>query len=116
MTDTTTGASLEIKTNGRAQDLVCVADLPLKDQLDFPYIADVHQNRLVLYRGVWHDVLDTQVIEITSTRPVGWAIVVAPDHPFAKWHAISSDTYFSGTLFRLTGDEQVVCATYFSRG
>lgn len=120
MSTDTRESLLEITTNGRARDLVSLSELPLKNQLDFSYIpsGEEHQPRLVLYLGDWHDVFDTQRIDVgdVHSHPCGWALYVPKDSPLAKWDSIHSSTYFSGLLFRLTGEDQVVVGQYFSRG
>jgi hypothetical protein len=46
---------------------------------------------------------------------MGWAMLVAKDHPFAKWSAFISDSFFSGILFKFDEDfEQVIVGRYCS--
>jgi hypothetical protein len=109
---------MQIITNWIPRDLLAVADLPAKDTADFDYLdADEHYTpRLVHYRGAYYDVFDTQRIEPDSERshPMGWAVRVHPGSPLCLFDGIASDSYFSGTLFRLCDDERVIVARYCS--
>lgn len=111
--------TMEIKTDNRPRPLVSFHDLPPKVMLDFDYIDDendMHSDRFVQYKGAWYDTLDTQAIRVSKDCPMGWAMVVAPDHPFADWHAIVSETFFSGVLFKFVNDDydHVVVGRYYS--
>jgi hypothetical protein len=92
-----------------------VADLPERAQADFDYIMgdDRYTARLVNYRGAWYDVHDTQAIRTRPDHPMGWAMVVAEASPLADWHMIISETFFSGIVFRLVGDDEVIVGRYF---
>ena len=106
---------MNITTNNHQRALVCIADLPAKAQADFDYVMgdDRYTARLVNYRGAWYDVHDTQAIRTRPDHPMGWAMVVAEDSPLADWHSIISETYFSGIVFRLVGDDEVIVGRYF---
>ena len=106
---------MNITTNNHQRALVCIADLPAKAQADFDYVMgdDRYAARLVNYRGAWYDVYDTQFITREARYPMGWAMVVAEDSPLADWHSIISETYFSGIVFRLVGDDEVIVGRYF---
>lgn len=117
----TTMSELTITTNNKPYPLVCFHELPPTVMLDFDYIDDeddMHTERFVKYRGHWYDTRDVQGITVSPFRdqPIGWAMNVEPDHPFAEWNAVISDSYFSGVLFKFVGEDldQVVCGTYFS--
>ena len=107
---------MRVITNWAPRALVSLQDLPAKAQKDFDYIKsdDEYSPRLVQYRGAWYDVYDTQVIEKGDKQhPVGWAMRVHPDSPLAKFDSIISDSCFSGVLFKLVGDDEVICATLY---
>ena len=108
---------MKITTNNQYRDLLPRAALPKKVLSDFAYVCS-DEPRFVHYRGEWYDALDTQVIEPhkgTVTSPMGWAMHVQPTDPLAKWHAIISDSFFSGVLFRFSyGNRRVKCGTYTS--
>ena len=94
---------MEIITNNRPRPLACLADLPAKVQADFDYVENYDLSyRFVQYKGCWYDVYDSQSI----TRELGF-------DQFKGWHGIVSDSFFSGILFRLVGDDGVVVGRYF---
>jgi len=107
---------LKITTNGRKHELKALVDLPSKVQKDFDYIneLDEYDLRFVEYRGIWYDTGDVQVIHVTKNhdRPMGWAMYVDLDNPMAAWHAMISDSFFSGVVFRFCDDDRVQCGTY----
>ena len=110
----------KIVTNGKPRLLHALADLPKKVQKDFDYIEgdDVFSPRMVKYKGVWYDTGDVQSICVNSPIAVGWGTHVKPEDPLAKWHAVVSETFFSGVLFRYdydkNGEGAVVVGSYFS--
>lgn len=119
----TTMSELTIKTNNKPYPLVCFHELPPTVMLDFDYIDDeddMYTERFVKYRGHWYDTRDVQGITVSKGMVLrgcmGWNMTVEPDHPFADWSAVISDSYFSGVLFKFVGEDldQVVCGTYFS--
>jgi hypothetical protein len=96
---------VNIITNNKPRAMHAVADLPPKVQADFSYIMDDdrYSPRLVQYKGHWYDVYDSQSI----TRELGF-------DQFKGWDGIVSETFFSGVLFRLVGDDEVIVGRYFS--
>jgi hypothetical protein len=92
---------MNIITNNRPRPLACLVDLPAKVQEDFDYLNDPHEYRLVQYKSHWYDVYDSQSI----TRELGF-------DQFKGWHGIQSDSFFSGILFRLVGDDEVIVGRY----
>jgi hypothetical protein len=90
-----------ITTNNIPRQLLPLTDLPKKAQEDFDYLNDPHEYRLVNYKGYWYDVYDSQSI----TRELGF-------DQFKGWDSIVSDSFFSGILFRLVGDGEVVVGRY----
>ena len=98
---------MNITTNNIPRPLVCLLDLPEKaDQGDFDYLGpdEVHEYRLVQYKGVWYDVYDSTCCPAMDPS--------APRNAFSGWDGYISDSYSSGVLFRLADDDRVVCATY----
>jgi hypothetical protein len=108
---------VRIITNNKRRDLISLNDLPAKVQQEFDYVREDgdYSPRFVKYKGAWYDAYDTQGIDVSDTRtkPLGWAMMVKSDDPFAKWHAVISETFFSGVLFRFDGD-QVIVGRYYS--
>lgn len=96
---------MQIITNNKPRPLVALADLPEKTQADFDYVREeaCWLPRFVQYKGAWYDVYDSQNID----RELGF-------DQFKGWHGIVSDSFFSGVLFRLCDDEQVIVGRYFS--
>jgi hypothetical protein len=92
-----------ITTNNRPRPLACLADLPAKVQADFDYVKEgaEYYPSFVQYKGEWYDVYDSQSI----TRELGF-------DQFKGWHGIQSDSFFSGILFRLVGDDEVIVGRY----
>ena len=108
--------TLKITCNKRKRDLFALQDLPEKARKDFDYVDDVFTSRFVKYQGQWIDVQDVQAIRIEdgSPRTFDWAMYVSPDSPFAPWHAIISDSFFSGLLIRYCDDGRVQIGRYTS--
>ena len=109
-------STMGIKTDNKWRPLAALADLPEKAQKEFEYIDgdSIYDLRFVKYKGVWYDAMDTQRITISTYR-MGWAMLVAKDHPFAKWSAFISDSFFSGVLFKFDEDsDRVIVGTYYS--
>lgn len=95
---------MQIITNNKPRPLVALADLPIKTQADFDYVLpDDGSCRFVKYKGAWYDVYDSQNIG----RELGF-------DQFKGWHGIVSDSFFSGVLFKLCDDDQVIVGRYFS--
>ncbi|MGK2884363.1 MAG: hypothetical protein ACSLE8_06240 [Rhodococcus sp. (in: high G+C Gram-positive bacteria)] len=114
-------SDLKILTSPRLYHLSPFFALPEKVRKDFDYVEGEDQNsdRFVCYRDAWYDTGDVQAIRVETDppQPMGWAMTVAADHPFAKWDAIVSETYFSGILFRhreIDGEWCVNVGRYYS--
>lgn len=109
---------MQIITDWKMRPLLALVDLPEKAQKDFDYIEDddSYSLRFAHYRGTYFDVFDSQRIEPDKGRahPMGHAMRVHPGSPLCLFDAIASDSYFSGTLFRLGADDSVMCGRYFS--
>lgn len=107
---------MQITTNWVPRNLVALCDMPEKARKDFDYITDDdYQDRFVEYKGDWIDVYDTQRIhaDVGEKYPMGWGMRVHPGSPLCLFDAIIGDSYFSGTLIRFVGDDQVVVARYY---
>ncbi len=93
---------MKITTNNIPRQLLPLTDLPKKAQEDFDYVENYDLSyRFVQYKGYWYDVYDSQCI----TRELGF-------DQFKGWHGIVSESYFSGILFRLVGDDEVIVGRY----
>jgi hypothetical protein len=103
---------MNIITNRIPRPLQCLYDLPPAAAKDFGYLgqAEACEPRLVQYKGVWYDVLDSMTcpgaVATDDTR-----------HAFAGWDGYISDSFFSGVLFRFAdesaaGDACVVVGRY----
>jgi hypothetical protein len=107
---------MKIITDNKPRKLLSLNELPAKEQMEFDYVREkgyCPTERFVFYKGCYYDTHDTQVIRVSqSNDPMGWAMVVKPDSPLAKWHSIVSETYFSGVLFRFVNDEVIVGRYY----
>lgn len=108
--------NMKIKTNNIARELVTFHDMPVKARSDFDYVTDdaPFEYRFIQYKGTWYDTYDTQRIAVDVGQFMGWTMAVQKDSPLSKWHAVVSETYFSGVLFRFTGDSMVICGGYTS--
>lgn len=110
---------IKIVTDGKPRELKCFMDLTEKERADFDYIKDddFYSPRFVKYKGHWYDVDDTQwICAEPYTRHMG-DFCVSPGHPFAQWHRVTSESFFSGVLFRFRLDlsedlDQVICGRY----
>lgn len=106
---------MKITTNWHPRPLQDWHGLPHRVQSDFDYLSDDDkwQDRFVEYKGEWYDVFDTQAISFHN-GPMGWNFVVTPDHPFAAWAAILTESYFSGLLFKWTTDDRIIVGRYYA--
>lgn len=109
-------SNLTIITNNVPRKLLYLYELPKKWQKEYDYVKDDGTPRFTKYKGQWIDPMDSQDIRVSvENRPMGWAMCVDPTHPFAKWDAVSSDSFFSGLLFRFNDDwDTVVVGRYCS--
>jgi hypothetical protein len=108
---------MDIITNWIPRNMVALYELDDKQRAWFDYVEDdAYTPRFVQYRGEWVDVFDTQCIEADNGRrsPVGWGVKVHPGSPMCLFDSVTSDSYFSGLLFRLVDDDKVVVARYMS--
>lgn len=95
-----------IITNGQARDLLALCDLTPSEASDFDYITgeDTYSPRLFRYKGAVYDANEFMRANGES----------APSHrPFAAWHGVQADTYFSGVLIRYVDDfERIIVGRY----
>ena len=111
--------AIKVITNNVPRPLLAGYELPLKTvQEEFAYtLDDDGSQRFIRYKGWWYDTQDTVRITVGVMGRAGWDMYVGKDHPFAKWDAVISDSFFSGVLFRFveTDDgDSVVCGRYYS--
>ena len=95
---------MNIITNNRPRPLLALIDLPEKARAEFDYLTEDHERfdlRFVQYKGVWYDVADSQ-----STRGLGF-------DQFKGWDGITSDSFFSGVLFKWANDYDVIVGRYY---
>jgi hypothetical protein len=109
---------MNIITNWKPRDMLSLYELPAKERLYFDYVEDDdwYTPRFVKYRSGYYDVFDTQRIEPDNGQRhhMGWAMRVHPGSPLCLFDSVESDSFFSGLLFRLEGDDRVVVARYFT--
>ena len=107
---------MNITTDNKWRPLASLTDLPAKAVKEFEYIDEdsIYDLRFVKYKGAWYDAMDTQRITVGNSFR-GWDMYVTKDHPFAKWSAVISDSFFSGILFKFDKYfEQVIVGRYCS--
>ena len=97
---------LTIKTNNQPRRLFFACELSqperakLRQQYDWMDDEQFdHDCSFFKYRGQYHNLADF----LRNTNPDGM---------FKGWHAISSDSYFSGMLVKLCGNDVVVGRWY----
>jgi hypothetical protein len=99
---------MNIITNNIPRQLLPLTDLPAEAQKEFDYIENYDLSyRFVQYKGCWYDVYDTQVLE-QSRLPPGPLFKLAA----GGWDSIVTETFFSGVVFRLVGDDEVIVGRY----
>lgn len=108
---------MNITTNNVPRYLMALAELPEKAKKDFDYVGDDDSwdERFFQYRGAWYDVNEFQRIQVRGTAGFNpHAYTAEPDSALAKWHAIQTDSYFSGVVVKLVnnGESVVVGSVY----
>lgn len=97
--------SLKIRTNKRWRHFKYGYEVPekvLKDQFAHLDEGETYDG-FILYRKRWYHLSDYMVINNH------------PDSEFSSWDGYAGDSYFSGTLIRVSQDgESYQIATYFS--
>jgi len=100
--------ALSIKTNNQPRPLFPPCELSateqqkLRQQFDWMSDDEFHSDfSFFKYRGDYYNLADFMRVD------------VANGSPFVGWHGYSSDTYFSGVVVKLCGND-VVVGRYFS--
>jgi hypothetical protein len=95
-----------IKTNNQPRRLLFTCEFSgaertkLREQFDWMSDDEFDSNcSFFKYRGEYHNLADF----LTNTNPDGM---------FKGWHAICSDSYFSGVLIKLCGNDVIVGRYY----
>ena len=111
-------SDIRIVTDHKVRKLCTFADLPRSQHSYFAYIEgdETYTPRFVKYKGIWYDVEDTQKVSSHRGRPVGWEVVVSEGSALCAWDQIISDTHFRGILFRMSGEDECVVASYYLGG
>lgn len=93
---------MRIITNNVPRKLHLLAALPPRVCKDFGYVSVTDDTpRMVLYKGVWYDVLDSQT-------PHG----LPADSPLHQWDGFISDSFFSGVVFKFADDDNIICGGF----
>lgn len=103
-------SDLTIKTNKHWRNFSYRNEVPesiLKSQFDWTNEAHEtdgdYSDNFFQYRGYWYHLADFMRFESD------------PGNPMAEWHGYAGDSYFSGTLIRVSEDgEQYQVARYYS--
>jgi hypothetical protein len=107
----------KIVSNNKPRHLISWRELPDEIQNEFDYIDSDSDStldyRFVKYKGAYYDVYDAQTITIRDgSERLGWSVY---DSPLSHWHAVTSNSYFDGLLFRFTDNYQrVIVGRYYS--
>lgn len=102
---------MKVTTNNRARPLLTFNELPEAVKSDFDYTKLKDQPFFVKVGKDYYDAFDVQEVKVGTSkldRPVGWAMYVEDTHPFAKWNGVTSESAWSGVLFRYVDDGVVV--------
>ena len=93
---------MRIITNNVPRRLHLYAALPPRVRKDFDYLSiDDDTPRMVLYKGVWYDVLDS---ESPCTLPV--------ENPLRQWGGFIRNSFFSGVVFKVADDGNIICGRF----
>lgn len=92
---------MKVVTNSVPRPLLYWNELTESERAEFDY-ESAQDSVFVRYKGITYDIGD--FMRITDNSPFG-----------SKWHAYSSETFFSGVVVHLCDDhESVVIGSYFS--
>lgn len=95
---------MRVITNNQPRRLHLLAALPPRVQREFEYISiDDDLPRMVLYKGVWYDVVDSQT---PYTLPA--------ENPLHQWDGFISDSFFSGVVFKFADGSNVICGRWLA--
>lgn len=102
---------IKVTTNNHPRELRSLAELPSKDAEWFDYMEgeDAYSPRLVRYCGSWYDVSDSEALHDKPEFGARHGLRAA------GWHGITTESYFSGVLFRYADErcETVVVGRYY---
>lgn len=94
--------TLTIKTNNVPRDIVygfeLITNEKVRKQFDWMNDEEFSESSFFCYKNYWYSLQD----------------FMRPNGCFEGWDGVHSDTYFSGQLVKLHGDEQVIVGCYFS--
>lgn len=94
-----------IVSNNQFRPVIHGYDLTDKEALDFDYCEDIDSEMFVKYKGIIYHLSDILHINKDACLPLG----------FNQWDGYVSETFFSGVLFCLSDDcELVKCGRYYS--
>ena len=84
--------SIEIRTNNVPRELICFADLTMKEQKELCYIkgGEIFDNRLVRYKGQVYDVNEFEALGRSNTAQLL--------EDMKGWDGYQPDCYFSGVV------------------
>lgn len=91
---------MKIITNNKPRPLLSIAELPAKVAEEFDYIGEDerYDERIFCYKGEYYDALD-------MVRAPGKEAPAETREAFKGWDAYASDSFFSGIVIRLPGDD-----------
>jgi hypothetical protein len=99
---------MNIKTNNQPRRLLFACEFSgserakLRQQFDWMSDEEFDSNSSFFrYKGYYYNLADFMRVH------------VSPDSPMSGWHGYSSDSYYSGVLIKLCG-EDVIVGTYIS--
>jgi len=94
---------MEIKTNHKPRPIVYGWELTEKERAEFDYLDDINEGSFFRYKGHVYD-----LGEFMRTEQGGGLELLG-------WQGISTDSYFSGTIVRLSHDgESITVARIYS--
>ncbi len=96
-----------IKTNNQPRELMCLSDFPLERQqqlrFDFDWADDLEDGcSLFSYKGTIYHL--SNFLRVNAEKGTD----------FYGWHGAEADSYFTGTLVKITDDNQIIVGRYLS--
>jgi len=93
---------MKIITNNVPRKLVYGYELPKHVRDDFDYLSDddFEFRDFVKYKNQYFDLCET--------------MVTPKDSPLEQWHSYTSDSYFSGHVFKIVDQDTVIVGHYYS--
>lgn len=98
---------MNVTTNNHRREVLTFAELTVSEREEFDYVTDDerYSPRFVRAYGNVYDVHDAERITV-SPEFTSFGHNVEADSPLASWHGITTETMWSGTVFRLlSGDD-----------